>query len=333
MTKGDTHTGPVVARNLWSARGRLGVLYLAANAILAGCVSPAVSPMPQPRPIAVVPTQTKTPQPPIPAPQSSAIRDFYAKVQNDLLLNDLLRTDDGGADAPFTTYQLASNFDAIALNDEYTSVGGAFIARTTPSALHRWSAPVRIGLEFGASIPADQRAKDTATVTALTGRLARATGHPISMSARPNFHVLVLNENERQVIGPRLAQLIPGIGQAAINSVETMPKSSYCLVIASDPADNGVYQKAVAIIRGEHADLMRKSCFHEEIAQGLGLANDTPRARPSIFNDDEEFALLTRHDELLLRMLYDPRLHPGMPPEIARPISAQIARDLMRDNT
>ncbi|MFT6650983.1 MAG: hypothetical protein ACJAX2_000830 [Celeribacter sp.] len=261
------------------------------------------------------------------------MRVYYAKVQNDLLLNDLLRTDGGGADTPFTTYQLASNFDAIALNDEYTSVGGTFIARTTPSALHRWVVPVRVGLEFGASIPAAQQTTDTATVAALTDRLARATGHSISMSARPNFHVMVLNEDERQVIGPRLEQLIPGIGQAAINSVENMPKSSYCLVIASDPADNGAYQQAVAIIRGEHPDLMRKSCFHEEIAQGLGLANDTPRARPSIFNDDEEFALLTHHDELLLRMLYDPRLHPGMPPDIARPISAQIARDLMRDNT
>ena len=44
----------------------------------------------------------------------------------------------------------------------------------------------------------------------------------------------------------------------------------------------------------------------------MGLANDSPDARPSVFNDDEEFAFLTRHDELLLKMLYDPRLRPGM---------------------
>ena len=46
---------------------------------------------------------------------------------------------------------------------------------------------------------------------------------------------------------------------------------------------------AVAIVRGEHPDLMRLSCIHEELAQGLGLANDSPYARPSVFNDDEEF--------------------------------------------
>jgi hypothetical protein len=44
------------------------------------------------------------------------------------------------------------------------------------------------------------------------------------------------------------------------------------------------------VIRAEHPDLLRLSCLHEEIAQGLGLPNDSPRARPSIFNDDEEFA-------------------------------------------
>ena len=60
----------------------------------------------------------------------------------------------------------------------------------------------------------------------------------------------------------------------------------------------------------------------------MGLANDSPAARPSVFNDDEEFALLTRHDELLLRMLYDPRLRPGMTEAEARPIITDIATEL-----
>jgi hypothetical protein len=91
-----------------------------------------------------------------------------------------------------------------------------------------------------------------------------------------------------------------------------MPRSTYCLVVAWDPDDDGGYEKAVAVIRSEHPDLLRLSCIHEEMAQGMGLSNDSPDARPSIFNDDEEFALLTPHDEMLLRILYDPRLRPGM---------------------
>jgi hypothetical protein len=69
--------------------------------------------------------------------------------------------------------------------------------------------------------------------------------------------------------------------------------------------------------------------LHEELTQGLGLPNDSPRARPSIFNDDEEFALLTDHDELLLRMLYSPELRPGMTPEQARPVVESLARRLL----
>ena len=74
---------------------------------------------------------------------------------------------------------------------------------------------------------------------------------------------------------------------------------------------------------------MRHACIHEEVAQGLGLPNDSPYARPSIFNDDDEFALLTSHDEALLRMLYDPRLKNGMTVDEARPIVRILAREEM----
>ena len=61
----------------------------------------------------------------------------------------------------------------------------------------------------------------------------------------------------------------------------------------------------------------------------MGLANDSPSARPSIFNDDEEFALLTKHDAMLLKMLYDKRLTPGMNAEVATPIVRSIAGEMI----
>ena len=84
---------------------------------------------------------------------------------------------------------------------------------------------------------------------------------------------------------------------------------------------------AIALIRSEQPDLMRQSCIHEELAQGLGLGNDSAVARPSIFNDDEEFALLTSHDEELLRLLYHPSLKPGMSLGQARPVIQRILAD------
>ena len=63
----------------------------------------------------------------------------------------------------------------------------------------------------------------------------------------------------------------------------------------------------------------------------MGLPNDSRTARPSVFNDDSEFALLTRHDELLLGMLYDPALSPGMDEHDARPVIRQLAETAIAD--
>jgi Protein of unknown function (DUF2927) len=112
-----------------------------------------------------------------------------------------------------------------------------------------------------------------------------------------------------------------------------LPRSTYCLVYSSAENGNSTYTRAYAVIRAEHPDLLRLSCYHEEIAQGLGLANDSPTARPSIFNDDEEFALLTRQDEAMLQMLYDPALAPGMTEEQARPVVQSLATRLIGGDT
>jgi hypothetical protein len=270
------------------------------------------------------------PEPPGPSVESAEARLNYAKIQANLLSQGLMRRDAAPADAPFTAADLAEDFINIALYDEYVDAGGTLVARKTESRLRRWDRPVRIGVEFGAGIPPDQQARDRTDIAAYAARLARVTGHPIRLDdAAPNFRVLILNEDERQAIGPRLNEIVPNIDPAAVTATVAMPKSSYCVVFAFSKGTASAYSQAVAVIRGEHPDLLRLLCIHEEIAQGLGLANDSPGARPSIFNDDEEFALLTRHDELLLRMLYDPRMRSGMTIGQARPLAEAIARDLM----
>ena len=67
----------------------------------------------------------------------------------------------------------------------------------------------------------------------------------------------------------------------------------------------------------------------EEKTPSASVNEDSPRARPSIFNDDEEFALLTDQDELMLRMLYSPELRPGMSAAEARPIVESLAASLV----
>ncbi|MGR3755810.1 MAG: DUF2927 domain-containing protein, partial [Tranquillimonas sp.] len=180
------------------------------------------------------------------------------------------------------------------------------------------------------TIPADKQVRDRNAIVGFAKRLSRITGLPIKqVSSGANFEVFVVNEAERRALVPRLRSTIPGMTETALSTLSDLQKSSYCLVFAIDDDTTGAYRRAVAIVRGEHPDLLTLSCIHEEIAQGLGLSNDSPAARPSIFNDDEEFGLLTTMDEYLLRMLYDRRLRSGMTEAEARPIAEEIAAELL----
>ncbi len=301
-------------------------LVAAAALAVAGCdpVGLRESPLPEARPAVPGPVVAE------PSAASRALAEYYARIQQNYLTQGLLRIDGGGVDTPVTRRQLVENFIRIALYEEFSAVGGALVRRETATRLHRWKAPVRMTVKFGDTVPLAQREKDAKAVAAYGARLSRLTGLPVTQTdERPNYHVFIVGEDTRRDIGPTLRAISSDIDTAAVNAVQNMRRSTLCLVFAIDAEEDGVYSQAVAVIRAEHPDLLRLSCIHEELAQGLGLPNDSPAARPSVFNDDEEFGLLTSHDEMLLRMLYDPRMRPGMTPEEARPVAEEIAAELL----
>lgn len=287
----------------------------------------------------VFPVMKPVARPDVPAPKappkvaqptskaSAELRSYLNQVQTAQLGQGLLRRDGGGADTPFTSTMLARNFEQIAFYNEYD---GNFSGRGGPSPLRRWSAPVQMDLIFGAGVPPSERRTDTTQVRSYAERLARVTNHPVSLGGRPNFIVIIAGEDDRAAALAAAAAKVPGISAASLQPLINLSRDTYCVVAAyAGGVGDNTYTAAVAVIRAENPGLLRLSCIHEELAQGMGLANDSPSARPSIFNDDDEFALLTRHDELLLRMLYDPRLRPGMTADQARPTVQTIAAELV----
>ncbi len=262
-------------------------------------------------------------------PQSAALRAYYTDIENDRRARNLMRTDPGAGDVTMTPARLAETYIDIALHEEQSGFGRSSRA----SLLRRWEVPVRYSLEFGPSVGRADRVRDYQDVRALASRLANASNHSVSVSplGQPegNFHVLVLSESERQDAGPRIRELIPGIDDGAVRLITDMPRETFCLVLAFARDGSAAYTEAIAVVRAEHPDLTRLACYHEELTQGLGLAADSDRARPSIFNDDQEFALLTEDDLLLLQIHYDPRLRPGMTEREARPIIFSIASELV----
>lgn len=313
-------------------RGRITVWMagvLAALALTACDVPAPVDPVltPRARP-AGLDAKPKPPQIAAPSRESQMLRAYYNRVMNDRLTYGLLRTDGGGVDTPYSADMLMRNFEQIAFFDEYVNEPGS--GRGGASPMRRWESPVRIEARFGASVSPDVRTRDSTALRSYANRLARVTNHPISYSPGPsaNFHVFVVSEDDRPEAIRQILALEPQMDRPILNAIADLSRNTYCIVVAFPRANAPyTYTRAIAVVRAEHPDLMRLSCFHEEVAQGLGLANDSPEARPSIFNDDDEFALLTSHDEALLSILYDDRLRPGITADEARPIVRRIATE------
>jgi len=253
----------------------------------------------------------------------------FAQWDADLRAAGKLRADRAPIDAPYSRRDLVDGFAKVGFGSEFEIVDGDYVALGTDETapLTRWTGPIGYAL-YGAVGAEDRRSLDD-----LAARLSRATGLRIApRETAPNMMIFVLGAADREAVGTRFA-----------GSDDYLPLRPLFDAWAADPGwpcaaefyftpphepDGFSIYFAVIYIRAEVTGLSRRSCLEEEIAQSMGLARDDPSLRPSIFNDDEEFALMTEHDEALLRVLYDPRLRPGMRMSEAMPIVRRIVRDM-----
>ena len=299
---------------------------------LAACddlgLTPEAPPPPAPAPAPPPPPRTP-PRADTPSEKSADLSKFYRRLEANLIARGRLRRD-AAVPEEMSPDALARTFVSIALFGEYDESGPVLIQRPTESRLHRWSGPVRIELVFGPSVPLEARRHDRDAADRLIARLATASGHPIDrVPSGGNFTVFVMGEDDRAQMLDGMKSRLPELGTPQIRALQDLPRTDFCLVFSSDPGNDGTIARAAALIRAEQTPLLREACLHEEIAQGLGLPNDSPFARPSVFNDDDEFATLTPLDEALLAMLYDDRLVPGMTAEEARPLLPGIAAEVL----
>ena len=225
------------------------------------------------------------------------------------------------AEESYTRETLRRNFLSIALRAEAADDSDA----AGDIAIAKWTAPLRYRL-IGA------RPGDSRQVATLTRRLSRLTGLDIAPATgpqRPNVVLRFVRRPARQrvvrdlggarALGPRVGRLVTRWRDG---------EREKCLgLIAVDPRTGAIAASEILIKDELHPEL-RKACIVEEIVQSLGLMNDDPTARPSIFNDDQQYLELTSHDEYLLRILYDPRIRPGMTRRAVVPQLRRILDDL-----
>jgi hypothetical protein len=99
-----------------------------------------------------------------------------------------------------------------------------------------------------------------------------------------------------------------------------------CYFLSYNLPDGEMVKAMIVVNRANQAKDI-EHCLLEEMAQSLGLPNDSPLVTPSLFNDREQPMELTRVDRFLLRTLYDTR----MPMGGQRNIALAAARSIMTD--
>ncbi|MEO1315071.1 MAG: DUF2927 domain-containing protein [Pseudomonadota bacterium] len=261
----------------------------------------------------------------------------YAAYEATLRAVGDLRTETAPPDAPFTNDDLVRNFSRVALRHEVDIERPGSDENAATNPLQRWEQPIRYRLVGQGVTQADRL-----EVASFLGRIGRLTGRSVSVAPFPpeapptvappadagvNLMILITEPGERVAVSEALGQLHPALRR----SFDLWRRSASVVCAATNlvaEQDSHAIVFGMIMLGSEVGGLLRRSCLHEEITQALGLGNDHPEVRPSIFNDDEEFALLTRHDEWLLRVLYDPRLRPGMTEEEAMPIVRRIVEEL-----
>jgi hypothetical protein len=259
------------------------------------------------------------------AREQSAAR-AYAELTRYAQELGALRTERAPVDAPYTNADLARNFERIVFYSEFTLRDGALVPEEQETSLTKWREPIRYQIVGDAVTEADIE-----TYAALSRRLSRVTGLEIRAATaeeEDNLLILILSREGRLEAADFLEEIAGDTSRGLIFRLREDNYSIPCAATVGAGPDDKAIAQGLILIKAETSGLLRESCAHEEFAQALGPGNDFGGARPSIFNDDGEFALLTEHDEYILRVLYDRRLQPGMTRDEAMPLARRIIADL-----
>lgn len=211
---------------------------------------------------------------------------------------------------------LVNSFVEIALHGEYSR---------NPSPVRKWTTPVKYHM-VDRTADRDLHARLIAThfnhLAAITGL---AIG-PAKTREDANFLLVLASETTLK------QDLLTYFGWSSESRREAFFREAVCLASFSTNTHGAIFHAAAIIpvdrARGRGALV---SCIVEELTQVMGLPNDSVGVFPSIFNDLSTDAYLSGLDYLLLKMLYDFRIKPGMDEKTARPILRTIAAEYERN--
>lgn len=222
----------------------------------------------------------------------------------------LMAAPQGLAQVRPTNDQLIGYFDMVVFGNEIPG-------REAP-IIRKWKSPVlyKLGGISGA-IAAARPALEThlATISAFSNLKFEEIG-----PADPGEHLIIwLTDTARMGEAGKMLAAEPA------DLVGT--EGARCFFL-SYFANDGALTAARIVINVDNGQQVIDHCLLEEVTQSLGLPNDDARIVPSIFNDQMQLQNLSFIDQVLVRLLYDPRLPAGTSREAALSLARLILKEL-----
>lgn len=224
---------------------------------------------------------------------------------------------------PAAAADLAADFDAAA----FLEVGLDFARRR---ALVR--APEPIFVNVGTSGPAAARGEQQ-IVTLAVNSLRSGAGLDITMTnqdpialaeagkTRTGFMIFFADTGQFDAM---LVAVAEATGQNLAQLRGTMTDAGCAGVQFTDAG----WKVTMITVSTGLPNFRQSYCVHREISANLGLAGFLDRT-DSIMGKTNTFPRYSGRDLVLMRMLYDPRLRPGMTAAQARPLLPAIATDAL----
>lgn len=208
--------------------------------------------------------------------------------------------------------RMVRDFDIVAFGAEFD--------QATDGRLHKWARPIAVYLD----IQAGQAELYRRLTAEHLGLLSELTGQRIELVNDAASANIVMVFDRASTLIARATLYARSLAKEQMLLRDALCFGQYTR------NSRGEILRAVIGIPSDRAASEGKlpHCIVEETTQALGLPNDSDEVNPSVFNDRSVLDRLTEHDQLLVRLLYDPRLTPGMPRDEALIRAREILREL-----
>ncbi len=207
---------------------------------------------------------------------------------------------------PFSTEELLDGFHKTVFGLEYRSWSWR------PYQVKKFTVPVRFYVH---NLARKNRKQAVQTFLSTLSRKIRGLETTLATSAEnSNFQIFVVDRAQYS-----------SVVRNDIYQDDKADVPGRCLVRVVS-GRRGI-KRSAAVIVSDEGEFLFQRCLVEETLQGLGPMNDDDSLTHSVFNDTSRHNRFTVFDQILLNMLYDPRIMPGMSSQQAEKILPLVVRD------